>query len=66
MGIKNDLQKKKILHVKNYLEKIKHLKKIMGKSDDLFYIQILIFLSQNATNSFYILYYDYSDLITKF
>ena len=36
----------------------KHLKKYRNKSVDFFYIEIIIFLLQNAVNTFYNLYYD--------
>ena len=40
--------------------------KYRGKSVDFFYIEPLIFLLKNALNTFYNIYYDYWDLISKF
>ena len=42
-----------------------HLEKYVGKSNDLFYIEIF-FLLQNDINTLYNLYCDYWDLITEF
>ena len=56
MCIKNDLQKKnRIFYVKNTIEKSNTCKKIQknykGKSVKCFYIEILIFVLQNAINT---------------
>ena len=41
-------------------------KQYIGKDVDFIYIEIIIFLLQNAINSFYSLYDDYWSLITKY
>ena len=65
MGIKNDLQKKKHLKKSNTYKKYNKNTKV--KVSNHFYIELWIFLLQNSINyTFYNLYYDYWDLITKF
>ena len=61
MGINNGLQKKKII----FYRRKKYLEKYKGKSVKKILHRILIFLLQNAINTFYNLYNDYWDLITK-
>ena len=65
MCIKNDLQKKKYNILCERKNNLKYLKVTKKSSLIFFYIEILIFLLQNAINTFYRLYYDYWDLITK-
>ena len=62
MGLKTICKRKK-----DYSMREKYLiKKYLGNSVDFFYIDIWIFILQNAINTFFNLYYDYWDLITKF
>ena len=68
-GIKIDLQKKKKIFyiIKNTLKKPNTCKKIHNIYKCwIFYIDILIFPLQNATNTFYNLYQEDQDLINKF
>ena len=65
MCIKNDLQKKKYNILCERKNNLKYLKVTKKSSLNFFYIKIFFFFLQNVINIFFILYYDYWDLITK-